>query len=44
MAAVVDELLIKGTGHTKKSASQNAAYAALIELKNKGYDINSDKK
>jgi len=45
VAAVVDGLFnIKGTGHTKKSASQNAAYAALIELKNKGYDINSDKK
>lgn len=45
VAVVVDGLFnIKGTGHTKKSASQNAAYAALIELKNKGYDINSDKK
>lgn len=45
VAAVVDGLFnIKGKGHTKKSASQNAAYAALIELKNKGYDINSDKK
>lgn len=45
VAAVVDGLFnIKGTSHTKKSASQNAAYAALIELKNKGYDINSDKK
>lgn len=45
VAAVVDGLFnIKGTGHTKKSASQNAAYAALIELKNKGFDINSDKK
>lgn len=45
VVAVVDGLFnIKGTGHTKKSASQNAAYAALIELKNKGYDINSDKK
>lgn len=45
VAAVVDGLFnIKGTGHTKKSASQNAAYAALIELKNKGYDIISDKK
>ena len=45
VAAVVDGLFnIKGTGHTKKSASQSAAYAALIELKNKGYDINSDKK
>ena len=45
VAAVVDGLFnIKGTGHTKKSSSQNAAYAALIELKNKGYDINSDKK
>ena len=42
VAAVVDGLFnIKGTGHTKKSASQNAAYAALIELKNKGFDINS---
>ena len=45
VAAVVDGLFnIKGTGHTKKSASQNVAYAALIELKNKGFDINSDKK
>ena len=37
VAAVVDGLFnIKGKGNTKKLEFQNAAYAAIIELKNKG--------
>jgi ribonuclease-3 len=36
----VDGLIkIEGSGHNKKNAQANAAYAALVELKSKGIEI-----
>lgn len=36
-AKTEDLFCVRGDGHTKKAASQKAAYNALIELKQKGY-------